>query len=186
MKMKKLVLFCLVAVLTGIFALPSLAVDLNGNYLTTIVSNAGENTITGKFCFSDGKMRMGMQEYVMISRMDKKVSWTLMPLTNTYTEQPLSFRTAAYMSTGKLKGEIGRVEIGPEAAGGIDCIKYKVTCKTGAKKRESLFLWMSSDYPIPVKTATIDGKWSIEYSQIQTTITNPDSLFEIPAGFSKI
>ncbi len=38
--------------------------------------------------------------------------------------------------------------------------------------------WVASDINFPIKTMAVNGNWSIEYSNIRTSV--PDSLFEIP------
>jgi hypothetical protein len=66
----------------------------------------------------------------------------------------------------------------------IECEKYKVNCKVG-KRNVSVYQWTSTDYPFPLKSATIDGKWSMELSQLQLSPSTDDSVFDLPAGFTK-
>ena len=173
-------MLCLAAVLTAVFSLPALAVIYNGNYMTTMPNNE----FSGKVSISDdGKMWSQFGQYVMIVRADKKVSWTLLPITKTYTVQPISLNSSASVSM-KIKGEIGRTKIGNEAVGGVECEKYKVTCKVG-KKTVSMYQWTSSDYPFPIKAATTDGKWSMEITQFQLVNTQDDSIFDIPSDYKK-
>ena len=178
--MKKLQLFLMAAIMTAMFSLPSLASIYYGNY-TTIM---GTNTFGGKvFISDDGKMKANANEYVMITRGDKKVSWTLMPSQNTYSERAVSAQGSASVSL-KIAGEISREKVGSELVNNVNCEKYKVECKAG-KKKVSIYQWISADYAFPLKAATVDGKWSMELSDIQAT-TQLDSIFDIPDGFKKI
>ena len=178
--MKKLPLFCLlIAVLAVAFVLPVQAIIYVGNYTTTV----GTNVFSGKAAISDkGKMWAEAGRSQMIMRNDKKVSWTLMMIEKTYSEKALTTQNSALVSM-KVLGEIGRKKIGNEQLNAIECEKYQVTCKVG-KKNVSVYQWTSTDYPFPLKSATIDGKWSMELSQLQLS-PSTDSVFEIPAGFKK-
>jgi hypothetical protein len=178
--MKKLQLFCLLtAVLAAAFALPVQAVIYVGNYTTTV----GTNVFSGKTAISDnGKMWAEAGQTQMIMRNDKKVSWSLMMVEKTYSEKNLSTQNSALISM-KVLGEIGRKKVGNEQLNAIECEKYKVTCKAG-KKNVSVYQWTSADYPFPLKSATIDGKWSMELSQLQVS-PSTDSVFDLPAGFTK-
>ncbi len=179
--MKKLQLFCMAILLTAVFSLPALAVIYYGNYATV----AGTNTFAGKVFISDGqKMKTETMQYQMITRGDKKVSWVLLPIENTFSVKPISLNSSSIMSM-KIIGEIGREKVGSELVNTIECEKYLVTCKIG-KKNVSMYQWISTDYPFPIKAATIDGTWSIELSQLQITTNQTDSIFEIPAGFKKV
>lgn len=44
--------------------------------------------------------------------------------------------------------------------------------------------WVATDIHFPIKTAAIDGSWSMEYRNIRMG-PKPDSLFEIPKGYQK-
>ena len=177
--MRKLQMLCLAAVLTAVFSLPALAVIYNGNYMTTMPNNE----FAGKVSISDdGRMWSSSGQYVMIVRGDKNISWTLLPITKTYTVQPISLNSSASVSM-KIKGEIGREKIGNELVNTIECEKYKVTCKAG-KKKVVMYQWISADYPFPIKAATVDGKWSMELSQLQV-VEEAGSIFEIPADYKK-
>ena len=178
--MKKLQLCCLMmAVMAVAFALPVQAVIYYGNYTTTV----GTNVFSGKASISDnGKMWGEAGRSQMIMRSDKKIAWTLMLPEKTYSEKPLSTQNSALISK-KVLGELGRKKVGNEKLNTIECEKYQVTCKVG-KKNVSVYQWTSADYPFPLKAATIDGKWSMELSQLQVS-PQTDSVFELPAGFTK-
>jgi hypothetical protein len=179
--MKKFQLFCLVSILTVVFAVPALAAIYYGNYTTTMPNNefAGKMFIT-----DDGKMKTENMQYKMITRADKKISWVVDEGQKTYSVSPLSLNSSAIVSM-KIIGEIGRKKVGSELVNTIECEKYKVECKEG-KKTVSMYQWLSSDYPFPIKAARADGKWSIELSQFEAITNLTESIFDLPAGFKKI
>jgi hypothetical protein len=47
-----------------------------------------------------------------------------------------------------------------------------------------MYQWISSDIEMPVKTAAINGKWSMELKNIKTG-SQPDHLFDMPKGYKK-
>jgi hypothetical protein len=52
-------------------------------------------------------------------------------------------------------------------------------------KTINTYQWMATDINFPVKTAAVDGSWSMEYKDIKLG-SQPDSLFELPAGYQKM
>ena len=62
--------------------------------------------------------------------------------------------------------------------------KYEVTYTESGKKTR-MYQWMATDINFPVKMAAVDGSWSVEYRNIKMG-SQPDSLFEVPAGYSKM
>jgi hypothetical protein len=45
-----------------------------------------------------------------------------------------------------------------------------------------MYQWISKGIAMPVKMAAVDNSWIVEYKNIKTG-KQPDSLFEIPAGY---
>jgi hypothetical protein len=85
--------------------------------------------------------------------------------------------------TPRMKDEVSRKFIGDEIVDGHKTKKYEVTLTSGPKT-DNVYQWVRTDMDFPVKTADVDGKWSLEYKNIGRTVS--DSLFELPAGHERI
>jgi outer membrane lipoprotein-sorting protein len=179
--MRRAVLACGLVVL-GL----SLVTDASAlEYSADMVSTAhGRSTITRVFA-KDQKFRMeskGAPTY-SIMRVDKQVTWLVMPDQKSYMEmKPDPSQTPK--ADEKVQGEVGRKLIGPETVDGHPTRKYEVTY-TAAGKTEKMYQWMATDLKFPVKMAAVDGSWTLEYKNISLT-TQPDSLFEVPSGYKRM
>jgi hypothetical protein len=60
--------------------------------------------------------------------------------------------------------------------------KYRIVHET-AGKEQTIFQWIT-DTGLPVKSAAVNGSWVLEYKNLKTG-KQPDTLFEIPAGYQK-
>jgi hypothetical protein len=83
----------------------------------------------------------------------------------------------------KMPGELSRKELGKEVIDGHPCIKYEITFQHGGQSNV-IHQWIAQDLKLPVKTAAVDGSWSVEYKNINKG-PQPDSLFEVPSDFQK-
>jgi hypothetical protein len=153
------------------------------DFSADMVSSSSEGTFIGKIYVSGEKSRMEMPEASTISRMDKKVSWVLMPGQKMYMEQPIDARAAAGTQE-KMSGEIERSVEGNETVDGRVTTKYRVTFEAQGK-RETIFQWIDEAAHVLVKTAAIDGSWSTEFKNIKAGLQDQE-LFEIPAGYNKM
>ena len=118
---------------------------------------------------------------VTILRLDKKVSWTLLP-EQQYMEVPLPF------DPNQPNKDVEYVEttVGNEAVNGYDCKVVQYTYKD--KKLGVLTQWVSESLGFAVKTQTKDSKGKVTSTIVYENIkpgAQPDSLFEIPAGYKK-
>lgn len=177
--MKQMTAFFTAALFLAIFTASSPALDLSGEF----VNKAGKAVSKGKIFMSNTKVRMETAGTVMISRLDKKLVWILMPKQKAYLEQALKPDKAAGF-TNKVDGEMKREKLGEETVNGMKCDKFKVTFKSG-KKVESLLQWISKDLNFPVKTASVDNSWYMEFTKI-VKASQPGSLFEVPTGYKKM
>jgi len=150
---------------------------------TITKSNApGMGEMSGKMYFGKDKMRMETAESVMITRMDKKVAYTLMPSQKMYMEMPFGQATQN-MPLDKTPGEVERTPMGKELVNGRMTDKYKITVMAADQKTE-MYSWMDKELGIPIKSSAVDGSWSYEYKNVKVG-PQADSLFEIPAGYTK-
>jgi len=170
--------FCLAVMLSLSLAGEVSAVDFSADMVTT----SGGMTTNAKVFVSADKSRMETPGSVTISRMDKKVVLILMPEQKMYMEQVFD-PSKAMASSEKVEGEIERAPLGKDTVNGRAADKYKVTYQIEGSKSE-MFQWIESGSNLPVKSAAVDGSWSVEYMNIKTG-PQPDSLFEVPADYEK-
>ena len=173
--------FVFTAMIVCLFAYSAAASAMS--FSADIYSSDGNN---GKFYMSGDKIRMETREMISIMRMDMKLVWMLMPADKIYMEQkfnPAAMQRNYIPSSDLPPDEVQKVFILRETINGYVSDKYKIIIN----KKDSHYEWISSDPGItmPVKTASIDGKWWHEYRNISLATPDP-SLFEIPAGYTKM
>lgn len=118
---------------------------------------------------------------VTIMRLDRKVSWTLMP-ENQYMEVQFTFDPNQL----NTEYEYEMKTVGSETVNGYSCKVVEYVYKD--KKLGSLVQWIADDLGFAVKTQTKNAR-----GQVQSTVEyknivvgkQPDELFEIPAGYKK-
>lgn len=146
------------------------------------------NKVRGKIFYAKiymkaNKIRLenqGQQNYSIV-RMDKNLVWLIFPKDKAYMEM-ISYETQAPATL--LKGEIGRKFLGTETINGLETKKYEVTIKEEEKTIKA-WQWISTALNYAIKISAIDGSWSSEYKNLKME-SQPDSLFELPAGFQKM
>ena len=174
-------LFVFAAITVCFFAFSAAASAMS--FSADVYSSDGHN---GKFYMSADKIRIETSEMINIVRLDKKLAWMLMPPQKIYMEQvlnPVAMKQNYVPSSDLPPDEVQKVFILRETVNGYVSDKYKIIIN----KKDSHYEWISSDPGItmPVKTASLDGKWWHEYRNI--SLDTPDqSLFEIPAGYTKM
>jgi len=153
----------------------------------TVMSSSGGHTNQSKLYMKADKVRMENEmaggSYTIVRRDLKKV-WMVMPPSKSYMEMDEGKKEDAAIPEDKVKGEVSRKVIGSETIDGHPCTKYEVTVKVNDKTMNT-YQWMATDINFPVKTAAVDGSWSMEYKDIKLG-SQPDSLFELPAGYQKM
>ncbi len=152
------------------------------DFSADIVTTGGSSVFQGTLFSSKDKTRIETPESVVITRMDKRVVWVLMPAENMYMEQPLQSKNILYC-TDLIPGELERTFVGTDTVDGRQTRKYRIVYIEGAA-RETVFQWFTTDSHIPIKTAAEDGRWSTEYRNVRAG-PQPGSVFEIPAGYRK-
>ena len=150
------------------------------------VMTAQEGKATGKIFYKEDRFRMDMrtpEEMIMITRMDKKVVWNIMPGEKMYMEIPFSMQNRPRVDD-KVEGEIDRKLVGSEIVDGHPAKKYLITYQSG-KAKEQMYQWWATDINFPVKSSAVDGSWVQEFKNIKFGV-QPNSLFELPVGYQKI
>jgi hypothetical protein len=146
-----------------------------------MVSNTGGQTMQAKLYVGDHKSRVEMPQAIMIMRMDRNVTYMIMPEQNMYMEQALDPKMMAQASQ-EVAGQVDRKSLGRESVNGVSAEKFLVTYETQGRRNE-MYQWMG-DNGVPVKVSAVDGSWSAEYRNVSVG-PQPDSLFEVPAGYQK-
>ncbi|MFH1036085.1 MAG: DUF4412 domain-containing protein [Pseudomonadota bacterium] len=185
--MKKILALVCLCTLSLTLAGAALAMEFSAD---VIRKGMGQES-TSKFYIKDKKMRMDNMAGPMgpgfsIVRQDKQVMWMVSPAQKSYFEMPLQGPAAMSPPTQgdeKLPGEVSRKELGKEVIDGHPCIKYEIAYQAGGQDMR-IHQWLAQDLKLPVRTAAVDGSWSMEYKNINKG-PQPDSLFEVPAGFQK-
>ncbi len=159
------------------------AVEFSADTVTTF--KGGEET-SGKIFYKPDRFRMEtkvFQDMIVITRLDKKVVWNVMPAEKIYMEMPFDLNNRPKVEE-KFEGEIERKEVGRETIDGHPTIKYLITYKAD-RKEDQVYQWLATDINFPVKTSAVDGSWTQEFRNIKMG-SQPASLFELPSGYQKI
>jgi hypothetical protein len=174
----------ILALTCGLFVhVPSaFGLEFSGEQTTRV----GMQSMTGKIFFKPDRWRVEMASpegtRVSIHRMDKVVTWLLMP-NQTYVEIPFKFDQIPRVGP-KIEGEVARKKVGADEIGGRKTEKYEVTVE-GQGRREVLYQWVAPDINFAMKTADANGKWESSYNHVIIAPQKPD-LFEIPAGYQRM
>ncbi|MBU1027293.1 MAG: DUF4412 domain-containing protein [Candidatus Margulisbacteria bacterium] len=184
--MRKVLSVFMVLMLTGLVV--GCAPKVANDYSAESVTRFAGKTQNAKLYSSGGNWRVETESFgkkgIMIVRLDKKVSWMLMPEQKMYIEQKLK-PDMLMGKTAKMPGEIERKKLGQEKVNGILCDKYQVIFKVNEKSEPtSVFQWVSKDQ-IPMKSSSVDGSWSSELKNIKRG-KQPAKLFDLPAGYKKL
>lgn len=155
------------------------------------VNKSGGQTQSGKIYVKGKKMRqeitMGTQTHVSIIRGDKKVTWLLFPEQKTYME--VEYKEPEPVTASAIeeitKDRVHRRLVGKETVNGYLCDKYELVYQD--KSIGTQTVWISKKLGVMVKMEqTASGfPMSMEFKNIAVKDV-PDSVFEIPAGYSKM
>jgi outer membrane lipoprotein-sorting protein len=152
----------------------------------TIVSTSAGRTETMKVYMKPDKYRTDVEKAgsSTIVRRDLNKVWMIMTPQKTYMEMPGVTDEQIKVADEKVKGEVSRKVVGSETIDSHPSTKYEVTAKVDDKVMQT-YMWWATDINFPVKHAAIDGSWAMEYRDIKLG-GQPDSLFEVPAGYKKM
>ena len=152
----------------------------------TIVSTSAGQTTTMKVYMKPDKYRTDHEAAgsSTIVRRDLNKVWMIMKGQKAYMEMPGGTDEQIKTAEEKVKGEVSRKKVGSETIDGHPSIKYEVTAKVDANVVQT-YQWWATDLNFPVKTAAINGSWTMEYRNIKLG-KQADSLFEVPSGYKKM
>ena len=144
----------------------------------------------GKIFVAENMSRYELEgsEEVVVTRHDKKVIWLIFPKLRKYVEQPYlgepkqNYAGAHETDTGDLSKEF----IENEMVDSYRLKKYLVTVKyNNGESKDQYYEWYRDNFPVPVKTQSLDGKTSYEYVNIKLG-RPPAEFFSQPKGYKKI
>lgn len=166
-----------VSIGTGLL-LASAAAFAAADYSADMTMRGNGQAMTGKTYMSGQRLRQELGPLVTIMRFDEHKSYVLMPEQKMYLEKSIEPEARVRAGYGE-DGDIAGVPMGQEEFDGrlVDKVKRTYTDGNGS---HTVYQWM--DDGLPVKVESEDGKWSVEYRNIQRG-SQPDQLFEIPAGY---
>lgn len=184
-KILSLFLVIMIAALTC-HALAAAVAEFSADF--TMTENG--NVFTGKTFIKGDKIRKEAtvegEKVITILRPDKKVAWTLMPDEKQYIEIGLAFDPARPSDNAGTEYKFAKKTIGHEKVNGYDCDVIQYTYQK--KEYGILIQWFSSKLNFAIKYQTKDSSGKVtsiqEYKSIKITKV-ADSLFEIPAGYTK-
>jgi hypothetical protein len=167
------------------FSADQVRIDASGN---------AENN--GKIYYAHEKMRMegmGMrkgratqqEEMIIIVRGDKKLHWMINPKKKAYFERAVDEKEIEQLSG--LVGKGVEKDLGTETVQGYKCRKKQITNTVdimGFKKTVQSIIWMSDDFPMPLRSQTSEGGMT-ELRNIKEG-RQPSDLFELPSDYVKV
>ena len=166
------------AVLALLTAVPAFAAGPR-EYSADMAMRSAEGTMNGKIYVSGQLMRYEMGPAITITRLDRQVSYVLMPEQKMYMQQPMDPSAGARAGV-EPEGDVTREPLGPETFDGQSVEKVKVT-SSDANGTTTVYQWLDGD-SFPVKVEAEDGSWSVEYRNKQVG-SQPADLFEVPSDY---
>lgn len=133
------------------------------------------------------KFDSGGQTMTAILRLDRNVTWLLMPQMHAYMETSLD----RYMShTPEGYDVLEHKKVGTEMINGYKAIKYHIRCRTKDGAKGSGYYWIVNDsIPIKVDLTMIDnGRAHHVAMELRNLNIGPQkrSLFQPPTGYKKV
>ena len=144
----------------------------------------------GKIFVAENMSRYELQgsNEVVVTRHDKKVIWLIFPKLRKYVEQPyLGEPKQNYSGANEGDtGDLSREFIDHEMEDSYRLKKYLVTVKyNNGESVDRYYEWYRDNFPVPVKTESLDGKTSYRYLNIKMG-RPPVEFFSQPKGYKKI
>ena len=127
---------------------------------------------------------MGMDNMVMISRPDKKISYLIYPGLQAYAENPMQDREST-ASAADYKME--STELGKDSVDGHPCVKTKVIVTDDQGTKHESVVWNATDLKkFPVKIETVQQGQTMTILFKDVNLAKPDAgLFEPPSDYTK-
>lgn len=187
---RALMLFVRIIFSASFFVIANTSISLAAEFSADISENHGGQTFAGKIYIRGDRMirREGVRggrNTISIYRMDKGTVWILMPETKTYMEVG-NISADDKMEMEKAASDMAdKKELGTETMNGFLCDKIQYVYRQ--KSMGVMTQWIAKDLNYPIKTEQTGARGF----EMRSELTNirvqslPDSLFELPPGYSK-
>ena len=163
---------------------------LAAEFSADLIIDNPQGKVTGKVYVKADKIRQEILKQdinqVIILRLDKGITWSLMPENKMYMEIPGIGKEATDPEIEKkIKDMAEKKSLGKEKIGGYVCEKYQYIYHD--KSLGVLTQWFSKRLNYPIKTEYKAASYHMltEYKNIKEGKI-ADSLFEIPSGYQKM
>lgn len=158
-------------------------------YAADQIMQTREGTQTGRVFVSPAKYRMEIshegQRQVIVTRLDRRIVWVLMPEERIYLEMPVPERPEDALSGRDPVEKVERQLLGSETVSGHPTKKYKITV-AGKGGTYVGYQWLAQDLrELPIRWEDEQGTVRVELRNIRLG-RQPADLFEIPAGFQRL
>jgi outer membrane lipoprotein-sorting protein len=183
------------SIFTVVAALAVLLIVADGSataaeFSADMVQTLTGQTLNGKIYVKDKKMRMEMptggMNHVTIMDPTNRKGYVIMEEQKAYMEIPWSAEMAASAQSEEEVSKYGEwKDLGSETVNGYPCEKRAFIAKD--KSMGEMTQWFSKklNYPIKMIHKGRQGEIRTEYKNIKEGGV-PDSVFQIPAGYSKM
>lgn len=158
-------------------------------FVADTTSSHPQGTFTGKTYVKGDKIRsegvQGGRRTITIHRMDRGVTWILLPDSKTYMEMAGMEHSSLEDLDRAAQEMADKKNLGTETINGFLCDKYQYVYKD--RDLGVVTQWVARDLKFPIRTEHSGAKgygMKTELSNIQLQGL-PDSLFELPAGYRK-
>jgi Domain of unknown function (DUF4412) len=142
------------------------------------------HTAVSKLYVSGPKVRLESERTITILRKDRGLAWVLYKQRKTYVEMP-AVNPAVDPTRDPLAGASKQV-LGKEMMNGYLCTKMRVTKNDPKLGSINAIVWMADKIGMAVRTeTTIRGNRIVEYRKNIQMSEPIESLFEVPAGYTK-
>ncbi|MCE5201231.1 MAG: hypothetical protein LLF78_01780 [Synergistaceae bacterium] len=172
------------------FCAASFAADMATEFSASFIEKDAGAEQKGKVYIAGDMSRYeiaGSNE-IVVTREDKKVIWLIFPKLRRYVEQEYIGAPKQNLSSPQEidTGDLSREFIGHEMVDSYRLKKFLVTVKYNkGETKDQYYEWYRDNFPVPVKTQSLDGRTSYEYTNIKLGRPNME-LFAEPKGYKKV
>lgn len=171
---------------------PRATTPYTADYVMNVQSASETGDIRGRIEVDGLKERhehdMGGTRSTLILRLDKKVTWVLLPQQKMYFEASLdapSGPAGQQASTMKPPDDVELREVGSETINGYATTKYEMTATDDDGQKVEGTLWLTEEkIPIRMDGRSAQGNFRRELSNVETGPIDP-ARFELPEGYNE-
>lgn len=154
------------------------------------VEKDGESTNTGNIYVAKNMTRYDIKpnSEIMVIRYDRKAIWLIYPKLRRYIVE--DYEAGQPIDPERPQegtfGDLTRKSLGFEEADSYRMRKFLVSVKPNGKEENKYeyYEWYRDNFPLAVKTQTLDGSSSMEYTKIKIG-RPPIELFAEPRSYKK-